>query len=47
MIWNNPTVGEELACEGKLRNSHDAYAVAVKKAIGGEMKHRWPCTEYR
>ena len=35
---NYPTVGEELVCEHELGNSHDPYTVAVKKAIGGEMK---------
>ena len=38
LIWNNPIVGEELACERELGNSHDPYAVAVKKTIGGETK---------
>jgi len=35
MIWNNPLIGEELPCERKPGNSHDPYAVAVKKEIGG------------
>ena len=38
LIWNNPIVGEELDCECELGNSHDPYAVAVKKIIGGEAK---------
>jgi len=36
MIWGAPTVGEELHCHRELGNSHDPYAVAVKKMIGGE-----------
>ena len=31
-------MGEELACERKLGNSHDPYAVDVTKTIGGERK---------
>ena len=38
LIWNNPVVGEELACEHEWGNSHNPYAVAVKKTIGGEEK---------
>ena len=34
MIWNNPLIGEELPCECEPGNSHDSYAVAVKKEIG-------------
>ena len=36
LIWNNSIVGEELACERELGNSHNPYAVAVTKTIGGE-----------
>ena len=35
LIWNDPIIGEELGCEREPGNSHDPYAVAVKKAIGG------------
>ena len=35
-IWNNPIVGEELACE--LGNSYNPHTVAAKKTIGGESK---------
>ena len=38
LIWNNPIVSEELACECDLGSSQNPYAVAAKKAIGGEMK---------
>ena len=38
MIWNNPIAGEELPCYRELGNSHDPYAVAVKKFIAGEQK---------
>jgi len=38
LIWNNPIVGEELACEHEVGNSHDPYVVAVTKNIGGERK---------
>ena len=38
IVWDNPIVSEELVCECELGNSHDPYAVAVKKANGGEMK---------
>ena len=38
MIWNNPIAGEELTCHREAGNSHDPYAVAVKKIIGGEEK---------
>ena len=38
MIWNNPIAGEELACHREAGNSHDPYAVAVKKIIGREEK---------
>ena len=33
MVWNNPIAGEELPCYRELGNSHDPYAVAVKKFI--------------
>ena len=36
MIWGVPAIGEELNCFRELGNSHDPYAVAVKKTIGGE-----------
>ena len=36
LIWGAPALGEELTCCRELRNSHDPYAVAVKKRIGGE-----------
>ena len=38
-IWNNPVAREELPCSRELGNSHDPYAIAVKKfkkMIGGE-----------
>jgi len=35
MIWGALTVGE-LHCHHELGNSHDPYAVAVKKVIGRE-----------
>ena len=38
LIWTNPTIGAELVCECELRNSYNPHAVAVKKAIGVEMK---------
>ena len=38
LIWGVPGVGEELNCYCELRNSHDPYAVAVKKWIGGERR---------
>ena len=38
MIRNNPIAGEELPCYRELGNSHDPYAVAVKKFIAGEQK---------
>ena len=38
LIWGVPGVGEELNCYRKLGNSHDPYAVAVKKWIGGEIR---------
>ena len=36
LIWNNPIVVEELACE--LGNSHNPHAMAAKKTIGGKTK---------
>ena len=36
LIWNNPDAGEELTCSRELGNSHDPYAIAVKKMIGRE-----------
>ena len=33
MIWGVPAVGEELNCHRQLGNSHDPYAVAVKKYV--------------
>ena len=38
MIWNNPIAGEELTCDHELDNSHNPYAVVVKKTICGEQK---------
>jgi len=38
LIWGTPAVGEELKCYRKLGNSHDPYAVAVNKVIGGEKR---------
>ena len=38
MIWNNPITGEELQCYQELGNSHDPYAVTVKKFIAEEQK---------
>jgi len=38
LIWGVPAVGEELNCYRELGNSHDPYAVAVKKSIGGELR---------
>ena len=31
LIWGVPAVGEELNCHRELGNSHNPYAVAVKK----------------
>ena len=31
LLWGVPAVGKELNCHRKLGNSHDPYAVAVKK----------------
>ena len=31
LIWGVPAVGEELNCHRELGNSHDSYAMAVKK----------------
>ena len=36
LIWEVPVIGEELSCSRELGNSHDPYAVAVKKEIEGE-----------
>ena len=36
LIWGVPAVGEELNCHRELGNSHDPYAVAVKKVISRE-----------
>jgi len=33
LIWNNPLISKELRCEFKPGNSHNMYAVAVKKEI--------------
>ena len=38
LIWGVPDVGEELNCYRELGNSHNPYAVAVKKWIGGEIR---------
>ena len=38
LIWGVPGVGEGLNCYRELGNSHDPYAVAVKKWIGGEIR---------
>jgi len=35
LIWNDPIIGKELRCQCELGNSHDPYAVAVQKRIGG------------
>ena len=37
LIWNNPVVGEDLLCECEVGNPHDTHAVAVKKAIDGNL----------
>ena len=34
-VWVNPTVREVLSCEREAGNSHDTYAVALKKVIDG------------
>ena len=36
MIWGTPAVGKELNYCCQLGNSHDPYAIAVKKRIDGE-----------
>ena len=32
-VWDSPVDGEVLRCECKVGNSHDTYAVAIKKLI--------------
>ena len=39
LIWSSPVAGEELTCHHELGNSHDPYAVAVKKVVGAEEGH--------
>ena len=34
-VWESPADGEVLRCEREVGNSHDTYAVAVKKLIDG------------
>ena len=38
LIWNDPIISEELWCQCEPGNSHDPYAVAVKKRIGGRVQ---------
>jgi len=47
MIWGAPAISEELHFYLELENSHDPYAMAVKKAIGREdmVVGHVPCTE--
>ena len=47
MIRGAPAIGEELHCYLELGNSHNPYAVAVKKAISGEdmVVGHVPCTK--
>ena len=37
-VWDDPVDGEELVCKRKIGNSHDTYAVAVRKVIDEEEK---------
>ena len=39
LIWEVPAVGEELNCHRELGNSHDPYAVAVKKVCLAWIDH--------
>ena len=38
MIWNNPIAGEELTCHHEAGNSHDPYAITVKKLLAEKRK---------
>ena len=38
-VWPNPFVGEVVRCEHEERNSHDPFAVGLKKAGTGTVGH--------
>ena len=37
-IWDNPLVDGDLLCERETGNSHDLWAVAIKKMIDGTLQ---------
>ena len=39
-IWENPVPGEELLCQCKVGNSHDALSVDALKEIDRENNYR-------